>query len=80
MMMASFSSVADTIASFPILEVQDEYPLWKKISYTSVNWANENKKGIIFGVFIGGLFLSLISYLQFHSVAVELWKPYTVSC
>lgn len=63
-MMAQSGTVADTIAAFPILEVKDTYPTWKKIAYTSVNWANDNKKGMLFGVLIGGLMLTMIGYLQ----------------
>lgn len=75
-MMANSASVADTIAAFPILEVKDEYPIWKKVAYSSVNWANDNKKGMTFGVIIGGLFLTLISYLQFRQQGNRMMKTF----
>lgn len=63
-MMASHASVADTISMWPVLKVQESDPMWKKIAYTSVNWANDNKKGMSFGVVLGGLFLTLLSYIR----------------
>ncbi|SMF38361.1 FG-GAP-like repeat-containing protein [Pseudobacteriovorax antillogorgiicola] len=75
-MMAESASVADTIAAFPILEVKDEFPMWKKIAYTTVNWANDNKKGMTFGVIIGGLFLTLFNYLQFRQKGNKMLKTF----
>lgn len=65
-MMAESASVADTISMWPILEVKATDPLWKKISFTTVNWINDNKKGMTYGVLIGALFLTLVNYLQFR--------------
>ena len=73
-MMATSATVADTIAAFPILEVKSEYPFWKKTAYTTVNWVNDNKKGMTFGVILGGLFLTLISYLQFRQKSNKMLK------
>lgn len=65
-MMAESASVADTISMFPILEVQAHDPIWKKVAYTTVNWVNDNKKGMTYGVLLASLFLTLIGYLQFR--------------
>ncbi len=63
-MMATHGTVSDTISMWPILKVQESDPVLKKIAYTSINWANDNKKGMTFGVVLGGLFLTLLSYIK----------------
>ena len=65
-MMAGSASVADTISMWPIFKIQESDPLWLKIIYTSINWANDNKKGMAFGVILGGLFLTALSYLRIN--------------
>ncbi|MCX6131826.1 MAG: FG-GAP-like repeat-containing protein, partial [Proteobacteria bacterium] len=41
-------------------------PTWKKIAYTSVNWANDNKKGMAFGIILAALLSCWLSYFQFN--------------
>ncbi len=65
-MVAESASVADTIAMWPILKVKAYDPLWKKIVYTTVNWANDNKKGMTFGIIIASLLASLMGYVHFR--------------
>ena len=62
--LAGNATIADTIAMFPIIDVQASDPLWKKIVYTTVNWANDNRKGMTFGVILGALFVTIFGYLR----------------
>src|ERR1700733_1437116 len=63
--MAEHHTVGDTIAMWPVLEVSADDPTWKQIAYTSVNWANDNKKGMAFGVALAALLSAALGYLRF---------------
>lgn len=63
-MMASHANIADTIAMFPILAVDANDPFWKKVAYTTVNWAHDNRRGMAFGVVLGALFVTIFEYLR----------------
>ncbi len=65
-MVAESATVADTIAMWPILKVKAYDPLWKKIAYTTVNWCNDNKKGMTFGLVIASLLATLMGYIRFR--------------
>jgi len=43
------------------------WPLWKSIYYTTLNWMWTNRRGMIFGVFFGATFLTLLRYLPWRS-------------
>ncbi|MFW7377977.1 MAG: FG-GAP-like repeat-containing protein [Oligoflexus sp.] len=75
-MMAESASVADTISMWPILEVQAHDPIWKKVAYTTVNWVNDNKKGMTYGVLLASLFLTLINYLQFRQKSSQFLSTF----
>jgi uncharacterized membrane protein YraQ (UPF0718 family) len=62
--MAGDGSVGDVLSVWPLLEVRPEFPMWKKIAFSSLNWASDNKKGMAFGVFLGAIFLTLLSYIR----------------
>lgn len=62
--LAGHATIADTIAMFPILEVKANDPLWKKVIYTTINWAHDNRKGMTFGVILGALFVTIFGYLR----------------
>jgi uncharacterized membrane protein YraQ (UPF0718 family) len=57
---AGVLSGGGAISFDPILDVQEDDPYWQKIAYSSVNWANTNKKGMAFGISIATLFLTLL--------------------
>ena len=63
-MMANQGSIADTISMWPIFEISPDDPILIKILYTTINWTNDNKKGMLFGIILGGLFLSLLTYFR----------------
>jgi uncharacterized membrane protein YraQ (UPF0718 family) len=62
--MAERHTVGDTISMWPVLEVSPSDPTWKQIAYTSVNWANDNKKGMAFGLVLAALLSLCLSYCQ----------------
>jgi uncharacterized membrane protein len=39
-------------------QLDQTWPLWKKIGYTTVNWIYTNRRGMMFGVLFGVVFLS----------------------
>ncbi len=65
-MVAENHSVGDTISMWPILKVTANDPMWKKIAYTTVNWTNDNKKGMSFGIALAALLSIWLSYWQFN--------------
>ena len=64
--MAERHTVGDTIAMWPVLKVSADDPTWKQIAYTSVNWANDNKKGMAFGIVLAALLSVCLGYWQFR--------------
>ncbi len=65
-LMAEKATVADTIAMWPILKIKAYDPTWKKIAYTTINWCNDNKKGMAFGLIIASLLAAMMNYLRFR--------------
>ena len=47
--------------------IQRGDPAWQRIAYISLNWANTNKKGMLFGVLMGAVFLSMLKLLKRRS-------------
>jgi len=64
--MAERHSVGDTISMWPILKVSADDPVAKQIAYTAVNWTNDNKKGMAFGVVLAALLSLALGYWQFN--------------
>jgi uncharacterized membrane protein YraQ (UPF0718 family) len=63
--MAERHTVGDTISMWPVLQVAADDPLWKQIAFTSVNWANDNKKGMAFGLALAALLSTCLGYWRF---------------
>lgn len=64
--MAERHTVGDTISMWPILKIAPTDPTWKQIAYTSVNWANDNKKGMAFGLALAALLSLLLGSCQLN--------------
>jgi len=47
-----------------VLQVQPEHSVTRKILYTTVNWAETNKKGMIFGVLFASCLMTLFTVLS----------------
>jgi len=65
-MAAESATVGDTISMWPVLKIHAYDPTWQKIAYTTVNWCNDNKKGMAFGIVIAALLSVLMSYVRFR--------------
>jgi uncharacterized membrane protein YraQ (UPF0718 family) len=66
-MMSGAIQLEDPISFEATWQVLPEYPVWKKISYSTVNWIMTNRKGMTFGVLFGAAFLTLFGYLRQRS-------------
>ncbi len=61
--MAESGTVADTISARPILAVRPADPFAQRVFYTTINWAHDNRKGMIFGVFFAAIFLTIAALI-----------------
>lgn len=66
-MMSGAIQLEDPLSFEAFVEVRPEYPVWKKVAYSTINWINTNKKGMTFGVLFGAAFLTLFNYLKRRS-------------
>ena len=48
-------------------QLDQTWPLWKKIGYTTVNWIYTNRRGMMFGVLFGAAILTMLRYLPKRS-------------
>ena len=54
--------------SFDVIYVVDRaHPLWKKVTFTTINWAYTNKKGMMFGIAFGGALMTIFMLLKRRS-------------
>ncbi len=60
------------VARFPI---QPEFPFWKKIGLSTLNWLDTNRQGMTFGVLFGSVFLSMMRYIK----TINFKNPYANS-
>ena len=63
-MMSGAMQLEDSLSFEALIPVLPEYPLWKKIGISTVNWIKTNERGMIFGVLFGAAFLTLLGYLR----------------
>lgn len=62
-MMAGEIHLEDPLSFEAHWTVEPDFPVWKKIIYTTGNWIHTNRKGMFFGILIGSAFLTLMRYL-----------------
>ncbi|MGH1403005.1 MAG: FG-GAP-like repeat-containing protein [Alphaproteobacteria bacterium] len=55
----SDSPILSSLGFFPIFEIQETDPIWKKVLLETGNWINTNKKGMSFSFFVGAFLLCL---------------------
>jgi len=72
--MSGSIQLEDPLSFEVLLPIQPGYPLWKKITYTTVNWIKTNLNGMIFGVLFGAAFLTLLRYLPKRSFNSPVMK------
>jgi uncharacterized membrane protein YraQ (UPF0718 family) len=66
-MMAGAMQLEDSLSFEALIPVLPEYPVWKRIGISTVNWMKTNERGMTFGVLFGAAFLTLLGYLRRHS-------------
>ncbi len=66
-MMSGAIQLEDPLSFEAYFELRPEYPVWKKISLTTLNWIKTNQQGMIFGVLFGSAFLTLLGYMKRRS-------------
>ncbi len=66
-LMTGSIQLEDPLSFEVVFPIDPTYPLWKKIAYTSINWAKTNQNGMIFGILFGAAFLTLLRYLPKRS-------------
>ncbi len=63
-LMSGAIQLEDPISFEAVLPVTPGMPLWQRITFSTVNWLDTNKKGMLFGVLFGAAFLTLFSFLR----------------
>jgi len=63
-MMGGSIQLEDPLSFEALLAIDPEFPLWKKIGFTTVNWLHTNRQGMFFGVLMGAMFLTILRYLK----------------
>ena len=66
-LMSGAIQLEDPLSFEAYLSIQPEFPVWKKIAYTTVNWLKTNERGMTFGVLLAAAFLTLLGYLRRQS-------------
>ncbi len=56
----SDSPILSSLGFFPVFEIHENDPTWKKVLLETGNWINTNKKGMSFSFFIGAFLLCLL--------------------
>jgi uncharacterized membrane protein YraQ (UPF0718 family) len=66
-LMSGAIQLEDPISFEAVLPITPDMPMWKRIAYSTINWLDTNKKGMLFGVLFGAAFLTLFSTLKRRS-------------
>lgn len=70
--MSGAIQLEDPISFEAVLPVTPGMPLAQRVAFSTVNWVDTNKKGMVFGLLFGAAMLTLFGYLQRKS----LGNPY----
>lgn len=69
------------IAFDVVFEVKPEQPFWKRVVFTSVNWAETNKKGMAFGLVFASCLLTVLGFLErgsFDGLMANTFKGFLI--
>lgn len=66
-MMSGAIQLEDSLSFEALIPVKPEYPEWKKIGISTINWIKTNERGMTFGVLFGAAFLTLLGYIRRRS-------------
>lgn len=61
--MTGIIHLEDTLTHEVILHIDKQAPFYKKVAFTTLNWAWTNRQGMTFAVFIAAAFMTLFKYL-----------------
>jgi len=61
---AGQENLSEILTERPVFILEENAPLLEKIFLSSINWLSANLNGMVFGVFIAALILSLLNYLK----------------
>src|SRR5262245_25000697 len=62
--MSGAMQLEDSLSFEALIPVLPEYPWWKKIGISTVNWIKTNERGMTFGALFGAAFLTMLAYLS----------------
>jgi uncharacterized membrane protein YraQ (UPF0718 family) len=62
----------DPLSFEAMIQFEPHAPTWKRVTYTTVNWIDTNKRGMAFGLGVGAAFMSIIRLLRRRSAASAL--------
>ncbi len=65
--MSGAIQLEDPLSFEALIELRPEYPVWKRIGISTLNWIDTNLQGMTFGILFGAAILTLFSYMQRHS-------------
>ena len=69
------------IAFDVVLEVKEDDPFWKRVTFTTVNWMETNKKGMAFGLVFASCLLTILSFLNrgtFDGLMANTFKGFLI--
>jgi len=66
--MAGSISPSSSLNFEEVFQVEDHFPYWKKVAYSTGNWLNTNKRGMTFGILFAALIMSFLQLVHFRRV------------
>jgi len=54
----------DPLSFEAVIPVEPDFPIWKKVVFTTINWIDTNRQGMTFGIIMGALLLTLLRYIR----------------
>lgn len=66
-LMGENTMLEDPLGFQALLQVEDWNPLWQRVTYSTINWIDTNKRGMTFGIFLGAILLTLVKMLRRRS-------------
>jgi uncharacterized membrane protein YraQ (UPF0718 family) len=66
--MAGSISPSSSLSFEEVFQVEDQFPYWKKVAYSTGNWLNTNKRGMTFGILFAALIVSFLQLIHFRRV------------
>ncbi len=66
--MAGSISPSSSLNFEEVFQVEDHFPYWKKVAFSTGNWLNTNKRGMTFGILFAALIVSFLQLMHFRRV------------